>query len=150
MKAASLIVWIVTAAGGAVILLVWFLRGGARRPQDHAEQEARHPTASGRAPLGLTVHLLVPHVVLALVGLILWSAFVAASEDYGIARVVAPIVIGVVAVLGLLMFRRWTHAVRSASADTVPERAIPSTLVKVHGLAALAAVVLVVIAAILG
>jgi hypothetical protein len=143
MRTAALIAWIATVAGGLTLTAFWLVRGGWSRPQDTEEKMARHD-ATRLAPLGISLHFLLPHALLAIVGLILWGAYTASQDDYEQVEVFAPIVLGIVAVLGLTM---WSWARRSRrSRIRTPEDRLPTPLVFVHGLAAVTTIVLVVLA----
>jgi hypothetical protein len=100
MDVAALIAWIVTASGGAIIVATWLAKGGAREPQDYAEQRQQARLGQRPTALGLTMHLVIPHGVLALVGLVLWIAFTSDNDAYSEARVIAPVAVVVVAAIG--------------------------------------------------
>ena len=65
MSLAALAAWIVTAAAGSYLLAGWLLRGGPRR---------RPALAAGRPPA-----IIISHFALALAGLGIWIAFMAAG-----------------------------------------------------------------------
>jgi manganese efflux pump family protein len=149
MDVAALIAWIVTASGGAIIVATWLAKGGAREPQDYAEQRQQARLGQRPTALGLTMHLVIPHGVLALVGLVLCIAFTSDNDAYSEARVIAPVAVVVVAAIGAWMLRRWRVAAKAGPDAAPAERDLPSGLVAVHGVSAVATVALVIVAAIL-
>jgi hypothetical protein len=141
MAIASLVVWILTASGGAFLLAKW-VRGGGHRAS----------TASSLPPA-----VVFGHFVLAAVGLVLWIVYVI-TDNHSIGWVgvalLAPVVI-----LGFVMVVRWQSARRSAAAthpsstagtpsasQDAPERAFPVPVVVAHGLLAVATIVLALLA----
>ena len=71
MDVAALITWVLTAAGGFVMLGVWIANGGLRPPR-------AGPVASRR-------RCIFGHFLLAAVGLVLWIAFVFGDDGAGLA-----------------------------------------------------------------
>jgi hypothetical protein len=158
MGIAALIAWIVTAGGGFFLLSVWLRRGGMR-------QQAAG-TTSFRA------WLIFGHFLLAAVGLVLWLAYVVTDAE-GLKWPTFAILV-VVGLLGGTMFLRWL-GVRGATTATVPagagsatppagepqsaeksaeksaeepaERGLPVPVVALHGVLAVATVVLVLLTA---
>ena len=141
MAIASLVVWILTASGGAFLLAKW-VRGGGHRAS----------TASSLPPA-----VVFGHFVLAAVGLVLWIVYVI-TDNHSIGWVgvalLAPVVI-----LGFVMVVRWQSARRSATAthpsptagtpsatQDAPERSFPVPVVVAHGLLAVATIVLALLA----
>lgn len=116
MKAAALVLWILTAGGGFILLATWVAKGGARRSG-----------AGSRFP----VPLIFGHFVLAAVGLVLWIVYVAADKD-GIGWTAFGL-LAAVALLGFSMLGLWIptfQASRRESALTgelVGSRAMPSS-----------------------
>lgn len=92
MRFATLVSWLVTAGLGAFMLRTWLARGGLRR------ERAR--------PGGLPPQLIFGHAALAIAGLLIWVAFVAAGT-----RALAWAAVGVLMVtvgLGLCTVTLWT------------------------------------------
>jgi hypothetical protein len=139
MAWAALISWIVTAAGGFVLLTLWVRHGGMRQSE---------PGRRIRPPLIFT------HFGLAATGLVLWIIFVANDSD-ALAWIAFAILLAV-ALLGFTMFGIWWQrrqaggaAVSSASSPDVPaEQHFPVGIVTLHGLLAVTTVVLVFLAAV--
>jgi hypothetical protein len=92
---AALILWILTAAGGYVLLATWLSKGGA----DSAG--SNFPSA-----------LVFGHLLLATAGLLLWIIYVATSRT-GVGWL-AFAVLALVALLGFTMFARWLPNFRGA------------------------------------
>jgi len=140
MAIASLIVWILTAGGGAFMLAKW-VRGGGHRAS----------TASSLPPA-----VVFGHFVLAAVGLVLWIVYVITDNHpigwIGLA-LLAP-----VAILGFVMVARWASARRTGSTagqpttapgsalQDAPERSFPVAVVVAHGVLAVATIVLALLA----
>jgi hypothetical protein len=140
MAIASLIVWILTAGGGAFMLAKW-VRGGGHRAS----------TASSLPPA-----VVFGHFVLAAVGLVLWIVYVITDNHpigwIGLA-LLAP-----VAILGFVMVARWASARRAGSMagqpttapgsplQDAPERSFPVAVVVAHGVLAVATIVLALLA----
>ena len=136
MKVVALVSWIVTALGGATLFSIWLSRGGLRRQGAGA---SRFPPA-----------LIFGHPILAAIGLIIWIMYLATDTD-GL-RWVAFAILLVVAALGFTMARLWRQEraarVAAAGADRAelpPEQQFPVALIGVHGLLALATLVLVLL-----
>ena len=143
MHAAALVAWIATATGGLTLAAIWLARGGWSRPQD-VEEKITTKDAKRLAPLGISLHMLVPHALLAVVGLVLWAAFTASRDDYEQVKIAGPLILTVVVTLGALM---WSWARRAQrSRVRVPEDGLPGVVVLLHGLGAAITVVLVIIA----
>jgi hypothetical protein len=125
MAVVALITWLITAAGGFVMLAGWIGRGGHR------------PGSGSRlgAPMVFT------HFALAAVGLVLWIIYLAADAD-GLAWAAFGLLLPV-ALLGFVMFARWLGT-RGAA---VPESRFPLAVVLGHGLFAATTLVLVLLTA---
>jgi hypothetical protein len=126
MDIAALITWLVTAAGGFIMLSMWISKGG-------------HRSGSGTR---LAPGLVFGHFALAAAGLVLWIVYLVANES-----VLAWIAFGlllVVAVLGFTMFARWLPARRAGTAES----SFPLAIVLGHGLLAATTLVLVLLTAI--
>jgi hypothetical protein len=125
MAIAALITWLVTAAGGFVMLTMWLRRGGHK-----AGGNSRLPAA-----------MVFTHFALAAIGLLLWIVYLV-NESSGLAWT-AFVVLLPVAVLGFVMFARWVPVARErANAISFP---IPVVLG--HGLFAATTLVLVLLTA---
>jgi manganese efflux pump family protein len=135
MAIASLILWILTASGGAVLLAKWVGGGGHRES-----------TASRLPPA-----VVFGHFVLAALGLVLWIVYVVTdNHPLGWAGValLAPVI-----VLGFVMLARWLPTRRdraanpaTSSANELPERSFPVAVVAAHGVLAVATVVTALLA----
>jgi hypothetical protein len=142
MAIATLIVWILTAGGGAFMLAKWVAGGGHRAS-----------TASALPPA-----VVFGHFLLAAVGLVLWIVYVITDNHpigwTGLA-LLAP-----VAILGFVMVARWASA-RKVGSETgqpamaagspsglrdAPERSFPVAVVVAHGILAVATIVLALLA----
>jgi hypothetical protein len=144
MEWAALIAWVVTAAGGFVLLAIWLSRGGMRQA-NAAGSRIRPP-------------LILGHFLLAAVGLVIWIIFVATDSDA--LAWVAFVLLAVVAVLGFTMFAIWYQrrqrgpvaatgvAGNPGSSETPPEQHFPVPIVGLHGLLAVTTVVLVFLTAV--
>jgi flagellar basal body-associated protein FliL len=144
MEWAALIAWVVTAAGGFVLLTIWLSRGGMR--------QAREAGARIRPPLILS------HFLLAATGLVVWIIYIATDSDA--LAWVALVLLAVVALLGFTMFAIWYQRRQRGpaaatgvtgspgSSDTPPEQHFPVPIVGLHGLLAVTTVALVFLTAI--
>jgi hypothetical protein len=134
----ALIAWLLTAAGGFVLLSIWVARGGM--------QQAREPGSRIRPGLILS------HFALAATGLALWIIYVATDSDA--LAWIAFVLLLVVAVLGWSMFAIWWRRRQGAApaqavdAGTPPEQHFPVAVVAGHGILAVTTVVLVFLATI--
>ena len=134
MEWAALITWLLTAAGGFVLLLVWVSRGGMRQTE---------PGSRIRPPLILS------HFLLAAAGLVLWIIYVFSDNDT-LAWLAFAILV-VVALLGWTMFAIWLRRRRTAEAvetDRPAEQHLPVAVVALHGVLAVSTLVLVFLAAV--
>jgi hypothetical protein len=138
MEWAALIAWLLTAAGGFVLLLVWVSRGGMRQSE---------PGSRIRPPL------ILGHFLLAATGLVLWIVYVFSDSD--VLAWIAFAILVVVALLGWTMFAIWyrRRQGREAVVDEVAqgqpaEQHFPVPVVALHGLLAVTTVVLVLLAAV--
>src|ERR671937_246521 len=142
MKWAALIAWVLTAGGGFVLLTIWLARGGM--------QQGREGGGRIRPPLILS------HFLLAAGGLVVWIIYL--IDDKDALAWIALAVLGVVALLGFTMFFTWARQRQervTASATASPgapatvgpgpepaEQHFPVAIVTLHGLLAVATVVL--------
>ena len=138
MKWAALITWILAAGGGFVLLSIWLMRGGMR-------QQGR-----GRIP----PPLILSHFLLAAGGLVVWIIYLAADKDA--LAWIAFAMLAVVAALGWTMFAIWIRqrqrpASAAVTASQPPgepaEQHFPVPVVGLHGLLAVATVILVLLTA---
>lgn len=141
MAVAALVTWLITAAGGFLMLGIWISRGGHKPPRS-----SKFPPA-----------LIFGHFALAAIGLVLWIVYLVADNDA--LSWVAFVVLLPVALLGFTMLARWIPTYRTpvviAAADTagsspgVPaEKHFPVAVVAGHGLFAATTLVLVFLTAI--
>jgi hypothetical protein len=136
MEWAALISWIVTAAGGFVLLGLWVQHGGMQQQAD--------PGRRIKPPLILS------HFGLAALGLVLWIIFVFTDSDA--LAWIALIILVLVAVLGLTMFWIWRQRRQAAApaagaaAGGPAEQSFPVPIVAVHGLLGVTTLVLVCLA----
>lgn len=132
MSIAALTAWVLTAGGGFALLAVWLTNGGL---------EERGGRASRFPP-----RLIFGHMGLAAAGLFLWVLYlVTDSAALAWAALVFLLPVGA---LGATMFIKWVGGRASATAERQPEQHFPTLVVAGHGVAAVATVVLVLIAAI--
>ncbi|MEV0428435.1 hypothetical protein ACIBPB_12550 [Micromonospora sp. NPDC049836] len=125
MGIAALVTWLITAAGGFVMLGTWISRGGHR------------PDSGSRLAPGLVFG----HFALAAIGLVLWIVHLVLDD-----RVLAWVAFAAllpVALLGFTMLARWIPARRSGTAES----RFPVPVVVGHGLFAVATLVLTALAA---
>ena len=140
MEWVALIAWIVTAGGGAALLAIWLSRGGMRQREE------------GRIrPL-----LVLGHFGLAATGLVLWLVFALTGST--VLAWIAFVLLLAVAAIGFLMFSIWlsqrrgqaavTQAATATSGPGRPaEQHFPVVLVGLHGVGAVATLLLVLLAA---
>ncbi|MEQ0564884.1 hypothetical protein ABJI51_37890 [Amycolatopsis sp. NEAU-NG30] len=134
MDIAALIAWLVTAAGGFVMLGTWIAKGGTREP-------SRTRFSPG---------LIFGHFALAAAGLVLWIVYLIAGGRT--LAWIAFVLLVPVALLGFTMLARWLPGRRARTAtatagEAAPEQHFPVVVVGAHGLVAVATVVLVLLAA---
>ncbi|WP_330231691.1 hypothetical protein OHA40_03835 [Nocardia sp. NBC_00508] len=132
MAIAALITWLLTAAGGFVLLSTWISKGATRQP---GTTQLPPPVVFG-------------HFLLAVVGLIVWIIYLFTDQDA--LAWTAFILLIPVALLGLFMFARWLPVYRAQSAPGPQEAAeghFPVAVVAGHGVFAVTTVVLVLLAA---
>lgn len=128
MDVVALVSWGITGLGGFTLLAMWLGGGGLRLQR------------TGGTRFGSS--LVFGHAGWAVVGLLLWVAYVVSGADaFGW---VAGLLLPVVATLGLLLFLKWLGG-RGAESDA-PEQRFPVVVVAAHGLAAATTFVLVLIA----
>ena len=148
----ALFAWLTTAGAGLYLLAIWLIE------YDRDFQRA----AATRLP----IPILGGHALLAVTGLLAWTGYLVFDDDR--LAWAAVIILGGVAVLGLTMAVRWLAVYRATPAamrvrvahgaagggavaaggpSVPPERNFPVTVVIVHGLFAVATLVLVLLTA---
>jgi hypothetical protein len=151
MAVAALITWLVTAAGGLVLLGTWMARGGARTANTKVAAATARATGglTGPPPSKLTPPLVFGHVLLAVAGLVVWIGYVA-TDNEALAWT-AFILLIPVALLGFTMLARWLsagdHRRSHHTGAARPESHFPVAVVAGHGLFAVATVLLVLLTA---
>jgi hypothetical protein len=140
MTLATLIIWFAAVVVGLCLLAIWLIE------YDKSDAESRLPRTMVSA-----------HALLAVGGLVVWSAYLDGGTS-GLAWT-AVLILAVVAVLGLTMAGRWLGVYRmykTPSAVTVPaigrgvdlvppERKFPVPVVIAHGVLAVATIVMVLL-----
>jgi hypothetical protein len=143
---AALVLWLATIGAGWSLLAIWLVE------YDRSFQES----ATTRLP----IPVIGVHALFALGGLAVWIGYLLAGTQR--LALTATAILGVVAILGFIMVTRWigvwrAHRARSTAlnaplggvvvVDVPPERHLPVTLVILHGVLAVATVILVLLAA---
>jgi hypothetical protein len=140
MSVVALFAWMITVLFGLILLVIWIIE------YDRDFQS----TAATRLP----VPVISGHALLALGGLVLWIGYLLLDEKR--LAWAAVVVLGAVAVLGLVMAARWVRVYRAyddpgpsltRSTTAPPERHFPLPVVVAHGVLAVTTVVLVVLTA---
>ena len=138
MEWAALITWVLTAGGGFVLLAIWLQRGGMRQ-QREAGNRIRPP-------------LILSHFLLAATGLVIWIIYLVTDNDA--LAWIAFVILAVVALLGWTMFAIWARRrrtrgtdVETVTVDTPAEQHFPVSVVALHGVLAVATVLLVLLTA---
>ncbi|MFE3230060.1 hypothetical protein [Nocardia sp. NPDC059228] len=133
MAIAALITWLLTAAGGFVLLGTWIAKGGV---QQRSSSHLPRPVIFG-------------HFLLAVAGLVLWIIYLVVSTK-AVAWVAFALLIPV-ALLGFFMLLRWLPVYRGRTggilSSTPPEHHFPVIVVGGHGVFAVVTVVLVLLTA---
>ena len=149
MEWVALISWVLTAGGGFILLAMWLARGGMRQ-QGESGSRIRPP-------------LILSHFLLAAAGLVVWVIYVINDNDS--LAWVAFVILAIVALLGWTMFAIWwqrrqrERRAGAAVAETETaggnpqgaspaEQSFPVSIVTLHGILAVATVVLVFLTAI--
>jgi hypothetical protein len=127
MDWAALITWVLTAAGGFVLLVIWLKNGGMNQQDGGRIRSAR----------------ILSHFALAAVGLVLWIVYVA-SDSSALAWIAFALLL-VVALIGFSMLAIWL-AQRSRR-EAAAEQRFPVAVVGLHGVLAATTLVLVFLAA---
>jgi hypothetical protein len=137
MNIAALFAWLLTVAGGLILLMIWIIE------YDSEFQS----TAATRLP----VPVISAHALLALGGLTVWFSYILIDQDR--LAWISVAILGVVAALGVTMAARWVPVQRTyakpgpslASRRAVPpERNFPVPVVIAHGLLGFTTIILVV------
>jgi hypothetical protein len=143
MTLAALIAWFVTAAGGLCLLAIWLVEYDQRDAATHLPRT-----------------VVSAHALLALGGLVVWSAYL--TSDLSRLAWTATAILAVVTLLGLTMAVRWIGVYRAYRAPVAvptgapgagretaapPERNLPVPVVIAHGVFAAATIVLVLLTA---
>ncbi len=136
MSVASLFAWMATVLVGLLLLVIWLME------YDREYQSA----AATRLP----VPVISAHALLGVGGLMLWGVYLLADEER--LAWVTLVILGTVALLGLVMAARWVRVYRGftdsdSSVTRVvtvpPERHFPLPVVVTHGVLAVTTLVLV-------
>ena len=137
LSTAALFTWMATVLVGLVLLVIWLME------YDRDFQSV----AATRLP----VAVISSHALLGIGGLLVWGFYLETDEDpLGWATVAG---LGVVALLGVVMAARWIGVYRAYAAPgssagllvaVPPERHFPRPVIVIHGLFALATLILVV------
>jgi hypothetical protein len=133
----ALYAWIATVLVGLLLLIIWLME------YDRDFQSA----AATRLP----VPVISTHALLGLGGLAVWGFYLVTDTDS--LTVPAVVDLGLVVLLGLIMAARWLQVLRAYPAAgssltrvvvVPPERHFPRPVIVIHGIFAVATVVLVV------
>ena len=140
MSVAALFTWMITIFGGLILLVIWII-----------EYDREFQTA---AKTRLPVPVISAHALLAMGGLMLWISYLLLDEER--LAWAAVLILGAVAVLGLMMAARWIRVYRAFAAPgpsltrrttAPPERSFPLPVVVAHGILAVTTLVLVLFTA---
>lgn len=119
MDVAALVLWVITALGGATLAAIWLT---GRGPAQHRAGVAR-----------ISPYRLGSHFALAATGLILWVVHVV--TDNGAPGWIALALLPVVATIGFLMFMTWLAGRGAVTISEKPaEQRFPVAVVAAHGL----------------
>lgn len=148
MKWVSLVAWVATAGVGVAMAALWLERGGRRQ---------------GGLPHSVHVRRLGTHVVLAVSGLAIWIVYLATGTR-GVAWAAFAVLV-LVGAVGATAFRIWqrrrlgfvkathddwnwpTEAMVTGEGGIPAEQHLPASVVLLHGVLAIATVVLVLLTA---
>jgi hypothetical protein len=140
METIALYTWMVTILAGLLLLIIWIME------YDREFQSA----AATRLP----VPVISAHALLGMGGLVLWIGYLLVDQER--LAWLTVVVLGTVALLGLIMAVRWIHVYRTVAAPDPalprrvaipPERNFPVPVVIAHGLLATTTIALVVFSA---
>lgn len=127
MEIAALVAWVLTAAGGLLLLRGWLSTGGPRR---QSTKVTRFPAA-----------VVLGHPVLAVMALGIWVIFLLTARTVYAWSALGVLVL--VALLGFVLFTRWlTGEGKHARGG---EREAPGVAVAAHGAVAILTFVLVLL-----
>lgn len=141
MSIVALYTWMVTVLAGLLLLVIWIIE------YDREFQSS----AATRLP----VPVIVTHALMGMGGLLLWIGYLLVDKERLAWATV--VVLGAVALLGLVMAARWIRVYRefadpgpslTGSIAVPPERNFPLPVVVTHGVLAVTTLVLVVYTAI--
>jgi manganese efflux pump family protein len=128
MQWAALVAWLLTAFGGATMLVLWLRHGGASQHE------------------GIRAPRLLAHATLAVLGLAFWIAFLV-SEESALAWAAVGLLL-VVGLIGATMFASWIGGRNRRDHTAVPaETSFPLPIVLGHGVLALVTLTLAIVAA---
>lgn len=132
----TLVVWLLTAVGGFALLGVWLQHGGMGSPVVRR----------------FTKPLPFLHALAAVVSLVLFLFYI--FLDGAVLKLITLVGLLLTAVLGIAMFVLWLGGTRTTQPATVgadagraPEDHFPIPLVAIHGIAAVATLILYIVAA---
>ncbi|HEX5090761.1 MAG TPA: hypothetical protein VFV89_23330 [Nocardioides sp.] len=148
MAVIALVTWVVTAGLGFFMLATWVRAGGVRTATAPATATAGADVAGATGhPAGTRFPppLVFGHFLLAATGLVLWIIYLVVDSDA--LAWVAFVLLVVVAAGGDVLFLRW-YKDRNQSGAQLAEQAIPTAVVYLHGLFAVATIVLVFLVAV--
>jgi manganese efflux pump family protein len=146
MEGFVMVIWGVTAVGGAALYIRWLRHGG------EAEDAMRPSEAGVGLPpanrSGLRSALVAPHALLGVLGLLLWTVAALVDEDDQLAsaRWLALATLAAGVTVGVRMFASW----RRHRHESAPDRSLPAPMVYGHGLLAAVTVIGAVAAAVAG
>jgi len=145
MSVIALVTWVVTAGLGFFMVVTWARAGGVRVGAASATGDSATAAPTGH-PAGTQFQqpLVFGHFLLAATGLVIWIIYVAVDSDA--LAWVAFVLIVLAAAGGDLLFLRWYKG-RNQSGAQLAEQAIPRAVVYLHGLFAVATIVLVFLTA---
>lgn len=128
MQWVALVTWLLTALGGSVLLFQWVRHGGLQQQE------------------GIRTTRLFSHLGLAVIGLIVWIAFLV--TDSRTTAWIAVAILVVVALLGASMFLISARGrTRTARTETPAEAMFPFPVVVGHGVLATTTLVLALLSA---
>lgn len=141
MRIVALVTWLVAAFGGLYMLAIWLI-----------EKDGGY---DGKGTSRLPGPVVLSHVLLAVVGLVVWVTYL--ISDKRVLAWGAFAILVVIAALGATMLTRWIPVYRApvpvgpgaarASLDIPAERNFPLLIVLAHGLFGAATLVVVLLAA---
>jgi hypothetical protein len=140
MAVAALITWVITAGFGSWMLFIWTGRGGHRRGDEGLESH-------------LPATRVFSHFLLAVLGLIVWIVYLVG--DSSTLAWIAFVDLVLIALLGGVLVARWSRdrgrlpapSDVASTSTQLAEQHIPVTAVALHGVFAVATLVLVLLSA---